>query len=114
MTYLSEHAGPPANLRESTLTPPACLCTPPQPLRFWPATTHGRYHRILDLWTFRSMLANGVVSFGDFLTVLFADKEQELLPSLVTAGNITDFFVDYDQWQARIRALGVGFDGLWG
>lgn len=60
----------------------------------------GRYHRILDLWTFRSMLESGVVSFGDFLTVLSADKEQDLLRSLVTAGNITDFFVDYDQWEA--------------
>lgn len=58
------------------------------------------------------MLVSGVVSFGDFLTVLSADKEQDLLPSLVTAGNITDFFGDYDQWQARIPALGADLDGL--
>lgn len=56
------------------------------------------------------MLESDVVSFGDFLTVLFADKEQNLLPSLVTAGNITDFFVDYDQWEARVRVVGADID----
>lgn len=58
------------------------------------------------------MLKNGVVSFGDFLTVLSADTEKELLPSLVTADNITDFFVDCDQWEARTRVLDADFDGV--
>lgn len=59
------------------------------------------------------MLESGVVSFGDFLTVLSADKEQDLLRNLVTAGNITDFFGDYDQWEARIGFLrrDADFDG---
>lgn len=57
------------------------------------------------------MLESGVVYFGDFLTVLSADDERELLPSLVTAGNITDFFGDYDQWEARIRVVDTFFGG---
>lgn len=74
-----------------------------------------RYHRILDLFTFRSMLRNGLVSAGDFVTVLSADTEKTLLPSLVTAHNITDFFAEYDEWQARIRVFeGFGFGfGFW-
>lgn len=99
-----------ANLSWSTLTLLACLRPPSQPLRSSSAHKYrGRYHRILDLWAFRSMLESGVVHFGDFLTVLFADKEQDLLPSLVTAGNITDFFGDYDQWEVKIGLWGADF-----
>lgn len=45
------------------------------------------------------MLREGVISVADFLMVLFADKEQMLLPSLVTAENVTDFFEEYNEWQ---------------
>lgn len=42
------------------------------------------------------------MSIHDFLTLLSADMEQDLLPSLATADNITDFFVEYEQSQARV------------
>jgi len=48
------------------------------------------------------------VSVHDFLTLLSADMEQDLLPSLVTADNITDFFVEYDQSQVRVVLLLFG------
>ncbi|CAM9633051.1 unnamed protein product [Ectocarpus sp. 12 AP-2014] len=57
------------------------------------------YHRILDLWAFRALLRDRLLSTEDFLTVLSAEWEQTLLPRLVTAGNITSFFEEYDQWQ---------------
>ncbi|CAB1096761.1 unnamed protein product [Ectocarpus sp. CCAP 1310/34] len=63
--------------------------------------SEGRYHRILDLWAFRALLRDRLLSAEGFLTVLSAEWEQTLLPSLVTAGNITSFFEEYDQWQAR-------------
>ena len=44
------------------------------------------------------------MSVDDFLTLLSADMEQDLLPSLVTADNITEFFGEYDAWQVRTVA----------
>lgn len=58
------------------------------------------------------MLRKRLVSSGDFVTVLSADTEKTLLPSLATAHNITDFFAEYEEWQARIWEFG-GF-GLGG
>lgn len=51
-----------------------------------------RYHRILDLETFRSFLRKGFLSLDDFLSVVSADWEQRLLPALETAEDINDFF----------------------
>ncbi len=51
------------------------------------------------------MLRGGLVSVHDFVTVLSADMEQDLLPSLVTADNITDFFAEYDRSQARVAGF---------
>ncbi|CAM9657186.1 unnamed protein product [Scytosiphon promiscuus] len=66
---------------------------------YWDCENLCSYHRILDIWAFRSMLRESVVLVADFLTVISADKEQMLLPSLVTAENITGFFEDYNEWQ---------------
>lgn len=46
------------------------------------------------------MLRDGLIPVEGFVTVLSASMEQTLLPGLVTAENITDFFGEYDQWQA--------------
>lgn len=61
----------------------------------------GRYHRILDISTFRSMLQEGLIQADDFVDIISADMEQTLMPSLVTEANITHFFEEYDTWQAR-------------
>ncbi|CAN0211757.1 unnamed protein product, partial [Ectocarpus fasciculatus] len=60
------------------------------------------YHRVLDLWAFRALLRDRLVSVRDFLTVLSADWEQTLLPSLGTACNITSFFEEYHDEQVAI------------
>ena len=69
---------------------------------FWAGkqTGCGRYHRILDILTFRSMLREGFIQLDDFVEVTSADREQTLMPSLVSAENITNFFDEYDEWQA--------------
>lgn len=51
-----------------------------------------RYHRILDLETFRSFLREGFLTVDGFVSVVSADWEQRLLPALETAEDINDFF----------------------
>lgn len=63
-----------------------------------PVATYS-YHRVLDLWAFRSMLVDGTVSDRGFLEIESANMEQRLLPSLVTAENITDYFEEYREAQ---------------
>lgn len=50
------------------------------------------------------MLRDETILADNFVTVLSADREQSLMPSLVTAGNITDFFDEYEAWQASALA----------
>lgn len=45
------------------------------------------------------MLREGFIEPDDFVEVTSADREQTLMPSLVSADNITDFFEEYDSWQ---------------
>lgn len=46
------------------------------------------------------MLREGFIQLDDFVEVTSADREQTLMPSLVSAENITNFFDEYDEWQA--------------
>ena len=46
------------------------------------------------------MLQEGLIHPDDFVEVVSANWEQTLMPSLVSADNITSFFDEYDSWQA--------------
>lgn len=51
------------------------------------------------------MLREGFIETNDFVEVTSADREQTLMPSLVSADNITNFFEEYDSWQASGQTI---------
>lgn len=75
------------------------------PLHFLLLNFCCRFHRILDLRTFRWFLRTGLIPVDGFLSIVSADREQTLLPGLVTADNITDFFADYGEWDVSVPPL---------
>lgn len=53
-----------------------------------------RYHRILDLPTFRNMVANGVIP-ADEIASLTSDNKEFVTGRLATEDDVKEYFKDY-------------------